>query len=260
MAKIKISIICPTYNSEKFITRTLNMLLNQKKLPDEVIFCDDGSNDNTFKILKSYKKLFQNKKIIFKLIKSKHRGPGSARNLALAKSTSNYICFLDSDDAWHNNKILILKNYIKKFPNKNFFIHWEKFITSKKNTILKHGNLINHKEDLFLQLYKSNFFSTSAVTCKKNDFGKKLRFDKNLKNAQDYDLWLKISNDIKLKIIPKILGCYIDRKDNITNRYYFKKISALLKISFRYKPENKFKIFFFKVLRILFSLQWFKVN
>ena len=53
MEKIKISIICPTYNSEKFITRTLNMLLNQKKLPDEVIFCDDGSNDNTFKILKS---------------------------------------------------------------------------------------------------------------------------------------------------------------------------------------------------------------
>ena len=57
MAKIKISIICPTYNSEKFIARTLNMLLNQKKLPDEVIFCDDGSSDNTFKILKSYKKL-----------------------------------------------------------------------------------------------------------------------------------------------------------------------------------------------------------
>ena len=81
MAKIKISIICPTYNSEKFIARTLNMLLNQKKRPDEVIFCDDGSSDNTFKILKSYKKLFQKKKIIFKLIKSRHQGQESRYNL-----------------------------------------------------------------------------------------------------------------------------------------------------------------------------------
>ena len=62
MGKISISVVCPTYNSEKYIKRTLEMLLKQKKLPNEVIFCDDGSNDNTLKILNIYSNIFKKKK------------------------------------------------------------------------------------------------------------------------------------------------------------------------------------------------------
>ena len=49
------------YNSEKYIKRTLEMLLKQKKLPNEVIFCDDGSNDNTLKILNIYSNILKKK-------------------------------------------------------------------------------------------------------------------------------------------------------------------------------------------------------
>ena len=119
MGKISISVVCPTYNSEKYIKRTLEMLLKQKKLPNEVIFCDDGSNDNTLKILNIYSNIFKKKKVKFKLIKSRHKG-GSARNKALNRVSSEYICFLDSDDTWNKNKIYILKKYIRSFPKKIF--------------------------------------------------------------------------------------------------------------------------------------------
>ena len=260
MGKISISVVCPTYNSEKYIKRTLEMLLKQKKLPNEVIFCDDGSNDNTLKILNIYSNIFKKKKVRFKLIKSRHKGPGSARNKALNKVSSEYICFLDSDDTWNKNKIYILKKYIRSSPKKNFFIHWETFIKKNNKKKLKHAQKINSKKDLFLQLYQKNSFSTSAVTCKKKSFKGKLKFDISLPNAQDYDLWLKISKKIKLQIIPLSLGSYIDRKDNITNRYYFKKILSLIKICFRYRSKVPFHVFILKLLRILFSSQWLKVN
>ena len=67
--KIKISVICPVYNGEKFITKTIRSILNQSILPDEVIFCDDGSTDNSYLLIKKYKNKFlkKNKISYFKI-------------------------------------------------------------------------------------------------------------------------------------------------------------------------------------------------
>ena len=78
-------------------------------------------------------------------------------------------------------------------------------------------------------------------------------------NAQDYDLWLKLSKKIKLQKIPVVLGAYIERKDNITNRYYLFKIKSLIKIAIRYKKNVSFFIFLIKFFRIIFSKQWFRL-
>jgi hypothetical protein len=79
-----------------------------------------------------------------------------------------------------------------------------------------------------------------------------------LQNAQDYDFWLKICGKIKLKVIPKVLGYYVERKNNITNKYYFFRLFSLLKILFRYKDKVDINIFFLKFIRIIFTAQWFK--
>jgi len=61
----KVTVIIPTYNSEKFIKRTLLSLENQKELPDEIIFSDDGSEDKTIQIIELWVK--EQKKIKYKL-------------------------------------------------------------------------------------------------------------------------------------------------------------------------------------------------
>ena len=256
---IRISVICPVFNSSIFIKKTLNCLLNQLERPYEVIFCDDGSIDNSYDIILSYKIKFEKLKIKFLLIKTRHRGVSFARNLCIKRSTAEWISFLDSDDLWKKNKLKVIIDNIKSNPKKNFFIHWE----YKKNTngslcSLKHANFLTNSENLTKELYKRNFFSTSAVTCKKKIIKKVSYFDEALTSTQDYDLWLKMSPFIKLQVIKIFLGYYIDRKDNISSNFYFKKCLFLLKIAFRYRVHVNYKIFILKIIKIFFSLNWFR--
>jgi glycosyltransferase involved in cell wall biosynthesis len=86
-----LSIIIPVYNREKMITKALDSIPNLNSI--EVIVVDDCSTDNTYKILKEYKKIDL---LIFKT--KSNLGPGAARNIGIDEATGDYITFLDSDD------------------------------------------------------------------------------------------------------------------------------------------------------------------
>lgn len=87
-----ISIVVPIYNSEKYIKKCIDSLINQTYKNIEIILVNDGSNDNTEKIIKDYK----DKRI--KYFKNKNHGIGYSRNFGIKKATSKYIMFVDSDD------------------------------------------------------------------------------------------------------------------------------------------------------------------
>lgn len=89
-----ISIIIPIYNSEKFIKTCLDSVLNQVFLGEiEVICVDDGSTDQTMKILSTYK---HNENVI--VLTQVNSGPGKARNKGFNVSRGKFIFFIDSDD------------------------------------------------------------------------------------------------------------------------------------------------------------------
>lgn len=90
----KISIIIPSYNEEKNISRCLDSILNQTFSDFEVLCVDDGSNDNTFDIIKEYSK--KDNRII--PMKNPKKGVSSARNFGISNANGNYIGFVDSDD------------------------------------------------------------------------------------------------------------------------------------------------------------------
>lgn len=91
---VKISIIIPVYNAEKYIAETLDSALAQTFKDFEIICVDDGSTDKSAKILKDYAK--KDKRI--KIISQKNSGVVTARNNAIAQSSGKYIYTLDSDD------------------------------------------------------------------------------------------------------------------------------------------------------------------
>lgn len=97
-----LSVIMPTFNSVKYIDRTMNSLFlmigNYSKLV-EVIIVDDGSSDGTQVRLKQLAKKYD----YIKVITNKHCGVSSARNLGMASATSKYVTFLDSDDTFESN-------------------------------------------------------------------------------------------------------------------------------------------------------------
>ena len=94
----RISVILPTYNRANLIGETLKALLNQSRLPDEIIVVDDGSTDNTAEVVHAV-----DPKI--RLIRQENAGPAVARNRGLAEARGEFIQFFDSDDIPASNKL-----------------------------------------------------------------------------------------------------------------------------------------------------------
>lgn len=133
-----ISIIVPIYNSEKYLNKCIDSLINQTEKNIEIILVNDGSTDNSEKIIKEYK----DKRI--KYYKNKNQGIGKTRNFGIEQATGSYIMFVDSDDyieknacekmynkAVNENLDVVLCDFYKEYDNGNIEeIHTNSFNNS----------------------------------------------------------------------------------------------------------------------------------
>ena len=106
--KKDITIIVPIYNSEKYLKKCIDSLVNQTKKELEIILINDGSTDNSEKIIKEYK----DDRI--KYIKNETQGIGITRNEGIAKAQGKYLMFIDSDDYLEKNTCELLFNKAEK--------------------------------------------------------------------------------------------------------------------------------------------------
>lgn len=90
----KVSIIVPVYNVEKYLSKCLNSLINQTLREIEILCVDDGSTDNSAKILEN----FVQKDCRVKVFSQKNSGQSVARNVAIEHASGEYLGFVDSDD------------------------------------------------------------------------------------------------------------------------------------------------------------------
>ena len=111
--KVKVSVIVPVWNVEKYIGQCLDSLVNQTLKEIEIIVVNDGSPDNSQKIIDKYVKKYPDK---IKSIIKENGGQGSARNMGLDIANGEYISFIDSDD-WID--LDFLEKMYKKAKEKN---------------------------------------------------------------------------------------------------------------------------------------------
>lgn len=124
--KYKVSVIIPTYNSEKYLHTTINSVISQTIGFEniELIIIDDFSTDNTPKIINEYVSTYENIKT-YKLDK-KSGAPGASRNVGIKNSTADYLMFIDHDDCY--SKDAIEKMYLE-IENENADVVIGKFKT-----------------------------------------------------------------------------------------------------------------------------------
>ncbi len=115
MRNLKVSIIVPVYNTEKYIRETLDSLINQSYKNIEVIIVDDGSTDSCCSIYNEY----CNRDSRFSAYKKKNEGLGLTRNYGMGLATGDYLTFLDSDDWYSYDHIYNMINIIgtKELPD-----------------------------------------------------------------------------------------------------------------------------------------------
>lgn len=110
-----VSVIVPVYNTEKYITESLESVLNQTYQPIEIICCDDGSTDNSRSIIESIQQQYPDR--ITLIMNEKNSGIAISRNNALAYAHGDFIAFMDADDIWLPNKIEIQMNALNADPD-----------------------------------------------------------------------------------------------------------------------------------------------
>ena len=191
-----ISAIIPTYNRAPRLKATLESIFAQEHPVKEVIVVDDGSDDNSHDILKAYPKL--------RVLKSKRQGPAAARNLGARNASCPWLCFLDSDDQWHPDKIKAQANFHQQKPHIKLSYTDEVWIRKgKRVNACKH----HQKEDgwIYPRALELCFISPSSVMLSRELFFNVGAFNEALWSAEDYDLWLRISAHHEVHFINKPL-------------------------------------------------------
>lgn len=250
---MKISVVCPTFNSENFVKNTLLSVLAQTKPPAEIIMVDDGSSDGTLQVLKNIQNEYKGL-IDIQIFEMNHRGPGAARNKGIRSANYEWIAFLDSDDTWYPHKLDRIQRNIGNSKEVNFICHDEILSNiSGKEKEMRHSLNFKDTRPLKKQLYFKNFISTSTVVCKKSLLTANGLFDESLMSAQDYELWLRLSPSMNLLIIKEILGKYIERQGNITSGKLRLRLFNDLKISWRHRYDVPTTIVCLRYLRIVIS-------
>jgi len=233
-----ISVVIPTYNSEKYITKTLETLYSQTYNNYEVIVSDDGSSDNTVEVVKEVFDKYGHRKN--KIIINTHEGPGAARNKGIENASGDWISFLDSDDLWNDNKLERVVGYILENEDIDLVCHSLIAKDGSKETLVDPLKFFNNKINPFLSIYRNNSLYTSALTIKKSILYQAGLFDIRLPSAQDYDLWLRLGmiSKIKMGLLEDPLSTHILREGNISSNVE-RRLQCMLEISRKYYVELK---------------------
>ena len=245
-----ISVVIPTFNRLIYLERAIKSVLNQTISVNEIIIVDDGSDDGTSEFIHSN---YPNLKYIFQ----SNSGVSAARNTGIKAASSNWIAFLDSDDAWVTNKIQKQITELELNPEMNFCHSNEIWIRNgkeikQKNTHKKFGGFI------FNKCLDKCRISPSTVICRRSLLIKLNGFDEDLAICEDYDLWLRItSNNPVIYIEKPLIIKYGGHQDQLSRNsegiesYHIKSLEKLLmqdfpsehRIAMKNMLINKLKIY-----------------
>ena len=233
-----ISVLIPTYNSEKFITKTLESVFLQTYNNYEVIISDDGSTDSTVGVVKSFFTKYPS--INKTLLANKHEGAGAARNKGIENVGADWVSFLDSDDLWNHDKLERVAGYILKNEGTDLVCHSVIAKEGSNENLMIPSKYFNNKIDPFLSIYRENCLYTLALTVKKSILYQAGLFDNTLPSSQDYDLWIRLGmiNNIKMGFIEDSLATHIIREGNISSNVE-RRLQCMLQISRKYYADLK---------------------
>lgn len=232
----KVSIIIPTYNMEKFVCDAIDSALNQTYPNCEIILVDDGSTDNTLKIIREQfnDKTPRNNILI---LQKKNGGTASALNLGLRHSTGDWIHWLSADDKLLPSGIeKMIISILDTSDNQNciFYSNYYKidkdgekigeFVEPNRNSLS-----IQEQGALLLQSYFGNG-TTSMIH--KSVFERFGFFDETIPYFEDYEFWLRASlvNKLRFVLVPEFTAMY---------RFHESQISKTVDMSWNEKIKQK---------------------
>lgn len=230
------SVIIPLFNAEPYIEETLRSLASQTINNFEVIIIDDGSTDRSVELAETTKKKLGLAGNIIIRPSNIEKGVSSCRNLGVKNAKGNWICFLDSDDLFHPQKLEIVLSSIN-LDEKTKVIHHLPINFNDGESFdfmsIKNSEQQPQTSDITHKLIQKNFITTSTVIVKKEVFDLTAGFDTSLHGVEDYFMWLSISKHSQWSYLNLPLTAYRIRTDSLMGarrlKYYVEQNSNLIK-------------------------------
>ena len=241
LSDVTVKIVLPNYNSEAYVSETINSVINQTFKNWKLTIIDDNSNIDTRKVLENYT---DHPNINIMWLK-KNKKPGFCRNLAMRNSKSEYIAFIDSDDIWEKEKLSKQLDFMIK--NKYYFTYtnYLAFGSEKKQNILRKIKLPKYFN--FEKFTRNTSIATSTMMIKKASIGN-TKFS-NTAICEDYFFKCQILKKVKYAYcLSENLMRYRIREDSLQSN----KMRNFYWIWYINKNYNKMN--FLKNLLSIFSI------
>lgn len=201
-----VSVIMPSYNSEKYIAESIESVLNQRYSNIELLITDDCSTDGTKDVVASYAE--NDFRVKFYQL-NENSGAACARNNSLKNSVGRYVAFLDSDDVWHLDKLNSQISFMLKNEYCMTFTAYEVVQESGMSFIpprlvdTDSKAIVNYSD----MLKKRATMGCSTVVVDRELFGDFLM--PNIRTGQDYALWLSLlKTGVKAHCIREVYTFY----------------------------------------------------
>lgn len=235
MNNMKISIITTNYNTDKYLERTINSVLNQKgDFELEYIITDGASTDNSLNIIKKYKDKL-------KYISEKDKGQSDGINKGLKMATGDIVAFLNSDDVYTEGTLDKVVTYFRKNPDCMWLTGYCRIIDENDKERKKYITLyknFNLRRFTFEKLLIEDSIPQPATFWRRklhDEFG---YIDESLHFAMDQDLWARFASKYDLHLIREYLAEFRFTSDTKTGSSVHKTLRESKLVAERY-TDNK---------------------
>lgn len=218
-----VSVILPTYNRDYCIESAMESVYAQTYTKYELIIVDDGSTDETEKVVNKYK----DQKTTY--LKQENSGVSRARNTGIQAAKGSYIAFLDSDDCWDPKH---LEAHITELEeNPEYLMSYNNYkVVGPGLTDDRHAFYpVSYPEILFIS---RSVITTPSVVVKSDTLERVGLFDEGMKICEDLDLWRRIAKVGTLKEINQVLTTVTLRDNHYSREEYLVKRYDFLKKAF----------------------------
>lgn len=191
----KVSVIIPTYNASMHIRHTLETVLHPTYRDFEVIVVDDGSTDDTVDILKTYGDCIR-------WAVQKHQGQAYAINRAIGMAKGEYLAYFDADDLMMPEKLEVQARYLDEHPEADLVYTSDTYLTPSMQRRLRR---VSNPLDCFY-LLQYCFILRIAVMHRRACLDKVGMFKEEITGADDWDMWIRMSEQCEMRYIDQILS------------------------------------------------------
>lgn len=212
MSLPKVSVIVPAYNAGLYLKGTLQSVLAQTYLPDEIIVVNDGSTDATEQVALQYGDRI-------KYLYQENAGPAAARNRGVAQAQGDYLALLDGDDLWLPNFLQSLLGLAQSQPEAAGFYGWAQMVTAQGQPLPQLAGAQQYRPNqLYQALLRANFLIPSTMLLRKSAVLEAGSFDPApvLRGVEDWDLWLRLSRTQSLVCHPVPVAQYRVHTDSLS--------------------------------------------